>query len=73
MIIILKSGKTKEVIYKELKDQHPDCSDLSAKSVRRFCRDHQIDQKSLLEKEKFNSIVKEEVLQVIAYVLIFVK
>ena len=70
---LVKSGKTYEVISKELKDQNPDCSGLSARSVRRFCHDHQIDKKSLLEKEKLDSIVKEEVLQVKVYVFTFIK
>ena len=61
---LVKSGKTNEVISKELKEQNPDCCGLSVRSVRRFCYDYQIDKKSLLEKEKLDSIVKEEVLQV---------
>ena len=61
---LVKSGKTYEVISKELKEQNPDCCGLSVRSVRRFCYDYQIDKKSLLEKEKLDSIVKEEVLQV---------
>ena len=39
---LVKSDKTYEVISKELKDQHLDCCGVSAGSVRRFCRDHQI-------------------------------
>ena len=70
---LVKSGKTYEVISKELKDQNPDCCGLSAKSVGYFCHDHQIDKKSLLEKEKLDSIVKEKVLQVEAYVFTFIK
>ena len=70
---LVKSGKTYEVISKELKDQNPDCCGLSARSVRRFCRGHQIVKKSLLEKEKLDSIVKEEVLQVTVYVFTFIK
>ena len=70
---LVKSGKTYEVISKELKDQNPDWCGLSARSVRRFCHDHQIDKKSLLEKEKLDSIVKEKVLQVEAYVFTFIK
>ena len=59
---LVKSGMTYEVISKELKYQNPDCCDLSVRLVRRFCRDHQIDEKSLLEKEKLDSILKEEML-----------
>ena len=70
---LVKSGKTYEVISKELKDQNPDCCGLSARSVRCFCHDHQMDKKSLLEKEKLDSIVKEEVLQVKVYVFTFIK
>ena len=70
---LVKSGKTYEVISKELRDQNPDCCGLSARSVRRFYHDHQIDKKSLLEKEKLDSIVKEEVLQVKVYVFTFIK
>ena len=70
---VVKSGKTNEVISKELKEQNPDCCGLSVRSVRRFCHDHQIDKKSLLEKEKLDSIVKEEVLQVKVYVFTFIK
>ena len=70
---LVKSGKTYEVISKELKDQNPDCCGLSARSVRRLCHDHQMDKKSLLEKEKLDSIVKEEVLQVKVYVFTFIK
>ena len=70
---LVKSGKTYEVISKELKDQNPDWCGLSARSVRRFCHDHQIDKKSLLEKEKLDSIVKQEVLQVKVYVFTFIK
>ena len=40
---LVKSGKTYEVISKELKDQNPDCCGLSARSVRCFCHDYQID------------------------------
>ena len=69
----MKSGKTYEVISKELKDQNPDCCGLSAKSVGYFCHDHQIDRKSLLEKEKLDSVVKEEMLQVKVYVFTFIK
>ena len=65
---LVKSGKRYKVISKELKYQNPDCSGLSASSVRHFCHDHQIDKKSPLEKEKLDSIVKEEVLQVKVYV-----
>ena len=68
-----KSGKTYEVISKELKDQNRDCCGRSARSVQRFCHDHQIDKKSLLEKEKLGSIAKEEGLQVKFYVVTFVK
>ena len=68
-----KSGKTYEVISKRLKDQNPDCWSLSARSVRRFCHDHQMDKKSLLEKEKLDSIVKQEVLQVKVYIFTFIK
>ena len=70
---LVKSGKTYEAISKELKDQHPDCYGLSARSVRRFCCDHRIDKKSLVEKEKLDSFVKEEVLKVIVNVFTFVK
>ena len=70
---LVKSGKTYEVISKELKDQNPDCCGFSARSVRHFCHDHQIDKKSLLGKEKLDSIVKEEVLQVKVYVFTFIK
>ena len=70
---LVKSGKTYEVIFKELKDQNRDCCGLSTRSVRRFCYDHQIDKKSLPEKEKLDSIVKEEVLQVKVYVFTFIK
>ena len=42
---LVKSGKTYEVIFKELRDQNPDCCGLSARSVRRFYHDHQIDKK----------------------------
>ena len=70
---LVKSGKTYEVISKELKDQNPDCCGLSARSVRRFCQDHQIDKKSILEKEKLDSIVKEEMLQIKVYVFTFIK
>ena len=38
--------------------------------MQRFCHDHEIDKKSLLEKEKLGSIVKEEVLQVKVYSLL---
>ena len=69
----VKSGKIYEVISKELKDQHPDYCGLSARSVRRFCRDHQIDKRSLLEKGKLDSIVQEELLQVTVYVFTFIK
>ena len=70
---LVKSGKTYEVISKELKEQNPDCCGLSVRSVRRFCHDHQIDKKSLLEKEELDSIVKQEVLQVKVYVFTFIK
>ena len=70
---LVKSGKTYEVIPKELKYRNPDCCGLSARSVRLFCRDHQIDEKSLLEKEKLDSVVKEKVLQVIVYDFTFIK
>ena len=70
---LVKSGKTYEVISKELKDQNPDCCGLSARSMRHFCHDHKIDKNSLLEKEKLDSIVKEEVLQVKVYVFTFIK
>ena len=70
---LVKSGKTYEVISKELKDQNPDCCGLSARSVRHICHDHRIGKKSLLEKEKLDSIVKEEVLQVKVYVFTFIK
>ena len=70
---LVKYGKTYEVISKELKGQNPDCCGLSTRSVRCFCHDHQIDKKSLLEKEKLDSIVKEKVLQVEAYVFTFIK
>ena len=49
---LVTSGKTYEIISKELKDQNPDCCGFSARSVRRFCRDNQINKKSLLEKRK---------------------
>ena len=51
---LVKSGKTYEVIFKELKDQHPDCYGLSKRLVRRFCCDHWIDKKSLVGKKKIN-------------------
>ena len=70
---LVKSGKTYEVISKELKDQNPDSCGLSARSMRHFCHDHKIDKNALLEKEKLDSIVKEEVLQVIVYVFTFIK
>ena len=70
---LVKPGKAYEVISKESKDQNPGCCGFSARSVRRFCCDHQIDKKSLLEKEKLDSIVKEEVLQVVVYVFTFIK
>ena len=70
---LVKSGKTYEVISKELKDQNPDCCGRSARSVQRFSQDHQIDKKSLLEKEKLGSITKEEGLQVKVYVVTFIK
>ena len=35
-----KSGKTYEVISKELKDQHPDSYGLSARSVIELIRSH---------------------------------
>ena len=68
---LVKSGKTYEVISKELKDQNPDWCGLSARTVRRFCHDHQIDKKSLLGKQKLDPIVKEEVLQVKGYAFTF--
>ena len=70
---LVKSGKVYEVISKELKDQHPDSYGLSARSLRRFCCDHRIDKKSLMEKEKLGSIVKEKVLKIIVNVSTFVK
>ena len=70
---LAKFGKAYEIISKELKDQHPDCYSSSKRSVRHFCRDNQIDKKSLIEKEKLDSLVKEEILQVIVYVFTFVK
>ena len=70
---LVKSGKTYEFISKELNNQNPDCCGLSTRSMRRFCHDHQIDKNALLEKEKLDSIVKEEVLQVIVYVFTFIK
>ena len=70
---LVKSGKTYEVISKELKDQYPDCYGLSARSMQRFCCDHRIDKKSLMEKEKLDSVVKEEVLKVIVNVFTFLK
>ena len=70
---LVKSGKTYEVISKELKDQHPDCYGLSGRSVWRFCCDHWIDKKSLIEKEKLDSIVREEVLKVTVNVFTFLK
>ena len=69
----VKSGKIYEAIYMKLKDQYPDCCGLSARSVRHFCRDHQINKRSLPKKRKLDSIVKEEVLQVIVYVFTFIK
>ena len=36
---LVKSGKTYEVISKELKEQNPGCCGLSARSVQRFCND----------------------------------
>ena len=70
---LVKSGKTYEVISNELKDQHPDCYGLAARSVRRFCCDHGIDKKSLMEKENLDSIVEEEVLKIKVNVFTFVK
>ena len=70
---LVTSEKTYEIISKELKDENPDCCGFFARSVRLFCRDNQINKKSLLEEEKVDSIVKEEVLQVIVYVFTFIK
>ena len=70
---LAKSGKTYKTISNELKDQSSDWCGVSSRSEQKFCRDHQTDKKSLLEKEKLDSFVKEKVLQVIVYVFTFVK
>ena len=72
---LVKSGKACEVISKELKDQKTnilnavvslqDQCDVFVMIIRSM--------KSLLEKEKLDSIVKEEVLQVKVYVFSFFK
>ena len=72
---LVKSGKAYEVISKELKDQKTniltavvslqDQCDVFVMIIRSM--------KSLLEKEKLDSIVKEEVLQVKVYVFSFLK
>ena len=70
---LVKSGKTYEVISKELKYQNADCCSLSLRSVRRFCHDHDIDKKSPLKKEKTDLVVKEKLLRVKVYVFTFIK
>jgi len=61
---LVKSGKTYAEISKILTDRYPSSRGFSQRSVRRFCHDNKIDKKSLLGKEKLDSAVREEVLEV---------
>ena len=60
------SGKTYEEISEILKTRssNGDFHGLSARSVRRFCKENQIDKKTLFNRESLDETVQNEVAQV---------
>ena len=64
---LVKSGKTYNEISEILKSDNPnnDMRGFSARSVRWFCHNNQIDKKNLFGKDKLDQVVMKEVSEVI--------
>lgn len=61
---LVLAGKTYEEISRILTSEATTRRGFSARSVRRFCNDNQIDKKRLFGRDQVDNIVKKELLKV---------
>ena len=68
---LVLAGKTYEEISTILKAETGNDRGYSARSIRRFCHDNQIDKKHLFSNEQVDKLIKSEVGKVMNFMYLF--